>query len=164
MIKMMKYGEVPSSEIFARGTAETDVSDIVADILAEVRQKGDAALLAYAKQFDKADLAGAGGQRGRDRCSLPKSRTGVYCSPAAGGREYPRLSPETGQKQLCHHRRRHCDRTENHADREGRSLCAGRHRSLPVYGADGRHSCRKLQAARRSASRPRLCRTAASTR
>lgn len=56
MIKMMKYGEVPSSEIFARGTAETDVSDIVADILAEVRQKGDAALLAYAKQFDKADL------------------------------------------------------------------------------------------------------------
>lgn len=57
MIKMMKYGEVPNSEIFARGTAETDVSDIVADILAEVRQKGDAALLAYAKQFDKADLA-----------------------------------------------------------------------------------------------------------
>ena len=56
MIKMMKYGEVPSSEIFARGTAETDVSDIVADILAEVRQKGDAALFAYAKQFDKADL------------------------------------------------------------------------------------------------------------
>lgn len=56
MIKMMKYGEVPNSEIFARGTAETDVSDIVADILAEVRQKGDAALLAYAKQFDKADL------------------------------------------------------------------------------------------------------------
>lgn len=56
MIKMMKYGEVPSSEIFARGTAETDVSDIVADILAEVRQKGDTALLAYAKQFDKADL------------------------------------------------------------------------------------------------------------
>lgn len=56
MIKMMKYGEVPSSEIFARGTAETEVSDIVADILAEVRQKGDAALLAYAKQFDKADL------------------------------------------------------------------------------------------------------------
>ena len=56
MIKMMKYGEVPSSEIFARGTAETDVSDIVADILAAVRQKGDAALLAYAKQFDKADL------------------------------------------------------------------------------------------------------------
>ena len=56
MIKMMNYGEVPSSEIFARGNAETDVSDIVADILAEVRQKGDAALLAYAKQFDKADL------------------------------------------------------------------------------------------------------------
>ncbi len=56
MIKMMKYGEVPSSEIFVRGTAETDVSDIVADIIAEVRQKGDAALLAYAKQFDKADL------------------------------------------------------------------------------------------------------------
>ena len=56
MIKIMKYGEVPSSEIFARGTAETDVSDIVADIIAEVRQKGDAALLAYAKQFDKADL------------------------------------------------------------------------------------------------------------
>ena len=56
MIKILKYGEVPNSEIFARGTAATDVSDIVSEIIEDVRQNGDAALIKYAEKFDKATL------------------------------------------------------------------------------------------------------------
>lgn len=56
MIKIMKYGQVPSSEIFARVTPTVDVAGIVADILSDVRQNGDRAVLAYCARFDKAEL------------------------------------------------------------------------------------------------------------
>ena len=56
MIKIMKYGAVLPDEIFARNESELDVSDIVSDIIADVRKNGDAALIAYAKKFDKAEL------------------------------------------------------------------------------------------------------------
>ena len=56
MIKIMKYGAISADEIFARNESELDVSDIVTGIIADVRQNGDAALLSYAKKFDKADL------------------------------------------------------------------------------------------------------------
>ncbi len=57
MIKILKYGEVANSEIFARGTAATDVSEIVADIIENVKQNGDKALLEYCEKFDKAKLS-----------------------------------------------------------------------------------------------------------
>ncbi len=56
MIKIMKYGQISVDEIFARNESELDVSDIVTDIIADVRKNGDAALITYAKKFDKADL------------------------------------------------------------------------------------------------------------
>lgn len=56
MIKIMKYGQVPNSEIFARMTPAVDVEAIVADILADVRQNGDQAVLKYCARFDKAEL------------------------------------------------------------------------------------------------------------
>ncbi|MBR1810817.1 MAG: histidinol dehydrogenase [Clostridia bacterium] len=56
MIKILKYGEIDNSEIFARGTAATDVSGVVADIIAEVRKNGDRALFAYSEKFDKVKL------------------------------------------------------------------------------------------------------------
>ena len=56
MIKIMKYGQVPSSEIFARVTPAVDVAGIVADILQDVRKNGDKAVLAYCAKFDKAEL------------------------------------------------------------------------------------------------------------
>ena len=56
MIKIMKYGQVPNSEIFARVTPTVDVAGIVADILYDVRKNGDKAVLAYCAQFDKAEL------------------------------------------------------------------------------------------------------------
>ena len=56
MISIYKYGEVAPEEIFARGENQIDVSGPVADILANVRNYGDSALIQYAKQFDQADL------------------------------------------------------------------------------------------------------------
>ncbi|MDO5545766.1 MAG: histidinol dehydrogenase [Eubacteriales bacterium] len=56
MIKIMKYGQVPNSEIFARVTPTVDVAGIVADILYDVRKNGDKAVLSYCAKFDKAEL------------------------------------------------------------------------------------------------------------
>ena len=56
MIKIMKYGDVPAEEIFARGTAAADVSGIVSDIIEDVKKRGDEALLYYCEKFDKAKL------------------------------------------------------------------------------------------------------------
>ena len=56
MIRIYKRGEVSDSEIFARETAQTDVSGIVSDIIANVRAKGDAALREYSEKFDRATL------------------------------------------------------------------------------------------------------------
>ena len=56
MIKILKYNEVSSSEIFARFEPTSSVEDIVADIIANVRKNGDKALLEYTLRFDKAAL------------------------------------------------------------------------------------------------------------
>ena len=56
MIKIMKYGEISADEIFTRNEKDLDVSDVVSDIISDVRKNGDNALFAYGKKFDKADL------------------------------------------------------------------------------------------------------------
>lgn len=56
MIPILKVGQVPNSEIFARVTPEADVAAIVADIIADVRENGDTAVKAYCAKFDKAEL------------------------------------------------------------------------------------------------------------
>ena len=56
MIQILKYGEVPSEEIFARVVPTVDVAGIVADIIQNVRARGDAALYEYCEKFDKAKL------------------------------------------------------------------------------------------------------------
>ena len=56
MIKILKYSEVTSDEIFARVTPTVNVEEIVADILADVKQNGDEALYRYCERFDKVKL------------------------------------------------------------------------------------------------------------
>ena len=56
MIKIMKYGEVSSDEIFARVEPAVNVADIVSEIIENVRENGDKALFAYCEKFDKAKL------------------------------------------------------------------------------------------------------------
>lgn len=57
MIKIMKYGEVPNTEIFARSVPKTDVAGTVAEIIKNVRENGDKALFEYCEKFDKAQLS-----------------------------------------------------------------------------------------------------------
>ncbi len=56
MIKILKCGEVAADEIFARVVPTVDVAGIVADIIDNVRSRGDAALYEYCEKFDKAKL------------------------------------------------------------------------------------------------------------
>ena len=56
MIRIMRYGETPNSEIFLRGLKNADVSAAVAEIIADVRQNGDKALYDYAARYDHATL------------------------------------------------------------------------------------------------------------
>ena len=52
MIKIMQYGQVPNSEIFARVIPGANVEAAVADIIAAVRARGDQAVLDFTQRFD----------------------------------------------------------------------------------------------------------------
>lgn len=56
MIKILNYGEVKNEEIFKRSEIKYDVSDIVSEIIADVKQNGDSALYKYSEKFDKVKL------------------------------------------------------------------------------------------------------------
>ena len=57
MIRIMKYGEVSPDEVFARVEPKMDVEAIVADIIENVKNRGDEALYEYCEKFDKAKLS-----------------------------------------------------------------------------------------------------------
>lgn len=57
MIKIMQYGEVANSDIFARVVPTVNVEQIVADIIENVKKNGDKALFEYTEKFDKAVLS-----------------------------------------------------------------------------------------------------------
>ena len=56
MIKILKYGEVNNSEIFARSVPPMDVEEIVSVIIDNVCKNGDKALYEYCEKFDKAKI------------------------------------------------------------------------------------------------------------
>ena len=56
MIRIMKMGQVSAEEIFNRNMPTVNVTDIVADILRNIRERGDEALKEYTAKFDEAIL------------------------------------------------------------------------------------------------------------
>ena len=56
MIRILRMDEISEAEIFERNDSAADVSDVVAGIVADVRARGDAALLEYTERFDHAVL------------------------------------------------------------------------------------------------------------
>ena len=56
MIRIMQYGDIPDSEIFARADYASNAEDAVAAIIKRVREEGDKALLEYTREFDGAHL------------------------------------------------------------------------------------------------------------
>lgn len=56
MIKILRYGQVANSDIFARVVPAMNVEAIVTDIIENVKANGDKALFEYCEKFDKAVL------------------------------------------------------------------------------------------------------------
>ncbi|MEE1043465.1 MAG: histidinol dehydrogenase, partial [Clostridia bacterium] len=56
MIKIMKYGDVPNSEIFDRVNMKTNIEDTVAEIIENVITNKDKAVLEYCEKFDGVKL------------------------------------------------------------------------------------------------------------
>lgn len=56
MIQILKFGEVPASEVFFRVEPVVNVEAVVTEIISNVRRNGDQALLEYCEKFDKARL------------------------------------------------------------------------------------------------------------
>ena len=56
MIRTYIYGEVPNEELFIRSQAIADVAPAVAEILENVRNRGDEALREYTRRFDGVEL------------------------------------------------------------------------------------------------------------
>lgn len=57
MIKIMDFSSISRDEIFARAEDKFDVSDIVTEIIDNVKENGDKALFEYCEKFDKAILS-----------------------------------------------------------------------------------------------------------
>lgn len=55
MVRVLDASRVPLSEILDRTEDQRDISGAVANILADVRRSGDAALRRYTREFDKAE-------------------------------------------------------------------------------------------------------------
>ena len=56
MIKFYRYGQIEYNQIFARTEMKSNVSEIVKDIIDNVRRSGDVALYEYCEKFDKVKL------------------------------------------------------------------------------------------------------------
>ncbi len=54
MIRTYRYDEIKKEDIFARKEEKNEIADVVAEIIAEVRKNGDAALKRYTEAFDGA--------------------------------------------------------------------------------------------------------------
>jgi len=57
VIRILKQSEVTNEEIFSRVNPTVNVTDIVTEIINDVRKNGDSALFAYAKKFDNVTLS-----------------------------------------------------------------------------------------------------------
>lgn len=57
MIQIWKDGEAAATDMLARTVPGESVQDIVAEIIGNVREKGDQALFAYGRKFDHAELS-----------------------------------------------------------------------------------------------------------
>ena len=53
MIKILRYGEVPNSEVFSRAQPKMDVTGTVSQIISDVKANGDEALKRYTEKFDR---------------------------------------------------------------------------------------------------------------
>lgn len=58
MIRILDFAELTPAEVFSRNEPTVNVSDAVADIISDVRENGDEAIVRYAAKFDGIDPEG----------------------------------------------------------------------------------------------------------
>ena len=118
-----------------------DVEQAVRAIIADVRARGDRALIELTRKFDRVDLDT------RRRCASRRRdrRGGGRLRPRGARRADARARPHRGLSpppeadgRPLHRRARRRARPPLDRDRGGRPLRAGRHRRLSVVGADER--------------------------
>ena len=73
MIKIVSYQDASPEDILTRAEEKSAVSEAVADVIAAVRQEGDAALRRFTLQFDKTELS----QLEVDRDALKRAADGL---------------------------------------------------------------------------------------
>jgi histidinol dehydrogenase len=126
----------------AKREVSEEVDRVVADIIAEVRARGDAAVIDYTSRFDKLDLTPETLRVGEAEIDAAVAA----CSPellaaletARARIEAYHLPPEAAGC-VVQRRARRRERLALERDRGGRPLCARRHGELSVLGADERH-------------------------
>ena len=57
MIKILEFDKIDKSAVFSRVTPEFDVEKTVADIIKNVKENGDSAVLKYCEEFDRVKLS-----------------------------------------------------------------------------------------------------------
>ena len=133
MIKIMKFGEVSPDEVFARVEPTVNVEDIVTDIIANVRTRGDAALYEYTEKFDRVTLS-----------SLAVTREEIDEAVAAVEPEFLEILKKAAKNIRAFHEKQqrnwHRHRSEGHSRRPCGTLCPRWHSGISLHRADGFHS------------------------
>ena len=144
MIRLYDFDEVRPEEILNRDIrAEADVEATVDAIIADVRARGDAALIEYAAKFDHAELTDVRvSQEEIDEAfaELEKTDPEFITTLKMAAREHPPLPRAAAAQKFCRQRQtRHCVGAEVHPHPAGGRLRAGRHSGVPLDRFDGCH-------------------------
>ena len=142
MIRTYAYKDIKIEDIFAREEEKTNVADVVAEIIAEVRKGGDAALKRYAEQFDGAAPAVFEVSK--------EERAAAYAQADAAFLEI--LKEAAAHIRAFHEKQKRTDFVlteregvvlgqKNYPSGQSGALCPRGNGKLSLYGADGLYSC-----------------------
>ena len=125
----------------AKRESAADVDGVVARIIDDVAERGDAALVEYTNRFDRVSLTAATLRLGPDEIAAGADAAPpdtVAALRVAAERIESLSSPAAAVRHRLRRRRRGAARAALAADRGGRALRAGRHGGLSLVGADER--------------------------
>ena len=139
MIRIYEFSQVDSAEIFQRETPISRVEEPVAAILADVKRRGDEAVLDYTRRFDRCDISSLAvtvEEIDEAFSQVEPEFLEVLERAAANIREFHTPGPsEPGADPS----QRRGPGPAHHPHRAGGPVRPRRHRRLPLHGADGRH-------------------------
>ena len=141
MIRTYAYKDIKIEEIFAREEEKNDIADAVAEIIAEVRKNGDAALRQYAEKFDGAAPAVfevSAEERAAAFAAADAAFVEILKEAAAHIRAFHEKQKRTDFVLTA---RGCCAWAESYPSGQSGALCPRWDGKLSLYGADGLYSC-----------------------